>query len=50
MKRRNKIVLVFTIVYWLLIAIGIALMSLAFSKVPIGSYGLRVNYFSPAVD
>jgi hypothetical protein len=50
MKRRDKIILIFSIVYWLLIFIGIALMALAFSKVPIGSYGLRVNYFSPNVD
>jgi hypothetical protein len=42
--------LIFSIIYWLLVTGGLILTGFAFSKVPIGSYGLRVHYFSSAVD
>lgn len=42
--------LIFSIVYWLVVISGIALMSVAFQKVPIGSYGLKANHFSPNID
>lgn len=29
---------------------GIALFSVSFQKVPVSSYGLRANYFSPTID
>lgn len=50
MKRLHKIILIFSIIYWILIAIGCVLTGLAFSKVPINYYGLRAYYFSSAVD
>lgn len=50
MKKLYKIVVAYSIIFWLLIAVGLALMGLALQKVPVGKYGLRVDYFSPAVD
>ncbi len=50
MNRVKKIILIFSIVYWILIAVGVILMAFAFQKVPIGSYGLRAHHFSSSVD
>lgn len=50
MIRRNKYILVFSIIYWLVAIVGIVLFSVSFQKVPIGSYGLKANYFSPTID
>lgn len=50
MIRRNKYILVFSILYWLVAITGIVLFSVSFQKVPIGYYGLKANYFNPNVD
>lgn len=50
MKKLNKIIIGFSVVFWLLIAIGLVLMGLALQTVPVGNYGLRIDYFSPVVD
>jgi hypothetical protein len=50
MNRVKKIMLIFSIVYWLLVAMGAILTGLAFEKVPIGYYGLRAYHFSSKVD
>lgn len=50
MIRRTKYLLVFSIIYWAIAIIGIALFSVSFQKVPIGYYGLKANYFNPNVD
>lgn len=50
MKRKHKMIIIFSVIYWLIISIGIVFMILAFGKVPLGSYGILVNYFSPEVD
>lgn len=42
--------LVFSIVYWLAVVVGIILFSLSFQRVPIGSYALRANSFSPEIS
>jgi hypothetical protein len=50
MQRRTKYLLVFSIIYWLIVFIGIALFSVSFQKVPVSHYGLRANYFNPTID
>lgn len=50
MIRRTKYLLVFSIVYWLVVIVGVILFSVSFQKVPIGSYGLKANFFNPDVD
>lgn len=50
MIRRNKYLLVFSIIYWLVVIIGVALFAVSFQKVPIGSFGLRANFFSPDIN
>jgi hypothetical protein len=49
MHKRNKVILGFSIVYWISVAIGIALFSVAFDTVPVGYYALKANYFSPNI-
>ena len=46
MKRKSKAYLIFSVVYWLLITMGLFLFGFSFDKVPINSYGLKRNYFS----
>jgi len=43
MNKINKAILIFTIVYWIVVFVGIALFSVAFKKVPIGYYGLKAS-------
>lgn len=50
MIRRHKYLLVYSIIFWLSVVVGIVLFSVSFQKVPIGMYGLRANYFSPTID
>lgn len=50
MKKVHKNMLIFSILYWLLAAMGLILTGFSMSKVPIGFYGLRVHYFSSQVD
>lgn len=50
MIRRNKYILVFSIIYWLIALIGVVLFSVSFQKVPIGYCGLKANYFSPKIE
>ena len=50
MIRRHKWLLRFSIIYWLIIILGVVLNALALKKVPIESYGLRTYFFSPNVD
>ena len=50
MNKQTKIIIIFSVIFWLLIAIGIIIMSFTFGQVPVGNYGLRIDYFSPAVD
>lgn len=50
MIRRNKWLLRFSIIYWLLILFGMLLNGLSLKKVPIETYGLRAYFFSPTVD
>jgi hypothetical protein len=50
MIRQTKYILVFSIIYWLIVIIGVILFSVSFQKVPIGSYGLKANYFNPTID
>lgn len=50
MQRRTKYLLVYSIIYWIIVIIGIALFSVSFQKVPISNYGLRANYFNPTID
>lgn len=50
MKKLHKIILIYSIIFWLLVAIGCILTGFAFEKVPVGFYGLKVHYFSSAVD
>lgn len=47
---RKKRILKFSIVYWLVVAFILTIFGLSFSKVPIGDYGLKANYFSPSID
>lgn len=50
MNLRKKWYLWFSIVYWVLIAIGLLLFALALEKVPINYYGLKRNYFNSQID
>jgi len=50
MIKRYKYILVFSIIYWLVVIIGVILFSVSFQKVPIGSFGLRANFFSPDIS
>lgn len=50
MIRRTKYLLVFSIIYWVIVIVGIILFSVSFQKVPIGSYGLKANYFNPDIN
>jgi len=50
MIRRHKWLLRFSIIYWLIIILGVVLNILALQKVPLESYGLRTYFFSPSVD
>jgi hypothetical protein len=50
MIRRTKYLLGFTIIYWLVVIIGVILFSVSFQKVPIGHYALKANYFSPDIS
>ena len=38
MQRRTKYLLVYSIIYWIIVIIGIALFSVSFQKVPISTY------------
>ncbi len=42
--------LAFTVVYSILVAMGVVLTGFSMEKVPIGYYGLKVHYFSSKVD
>jgi hypothetical protein len=50
MHKRNKIILGFSIAYWIVVAVGVALFSVAFENVPIGYYALKANYFAPNIE
>lgn len=50
MIRRNKWLLGFSIVYWLIIIMGAILNIFALRKVPLETYGLRAYSFSPNVS
>lgn len=50
MIRRNKWLLGFSLIYWLLIIMGVILNILSLKKVPLENYGLRAYFFSPNVD
>lgn len=50
MIRRNKYLLVFSIIYWLVVVAGVILFSVSFQRVPIGYYALRANSFSPDIS
>jgi len=50
MNRRNKWLLGFSIIYWVLVCIGITLFAVAFQKVPLENYGLKTYFFSPNVN
>ena len=50
MIRRHRWWLGFSIIYWLVVLLGVVLNSLALQKVPIEHYGLRAYFFSPTID
>lgn len=50
MIRRTKYLLVFSIIYWLIVVVGVILFSLSIQSVPIGYYALRANSFSPDIS
>jgi hypothetical protein len=50
MIKRNKWLLGFSIIYWILVIVGIVLFSVSFQKVPIETYGLKTYYFSPNIN
>lgn len=50
MIRRTKYLLVFSLIYWLVVIVGVVLFSVSFQKVPIGYYGLKANFFSPDIS
>ncbi|EFX61254.1 hypothetical protein DAPPUDRAFT_340344 [Daphnia pulex] len=50
MIRRTKFLLAFSIVYWLVVIVGVVLFSVSFQHVPIGSYGLKANFFKPDIS
>lgn len=50
MIRRTKYLLVFSIVYWLIVIVGVVLFSVSFQKVPVGYYALKANFFNPDID
>lgn len=50
MNRRNKCLLGFSIIYWVVVLIGIALFAASFQKVPLEHYGLKAYFFSPNVN
>lgn len=50
MNKQHKALLIFSIVFWLAIILAIILFALAFSKVPIGYYGLKADYFNPQIS
>jgi len=50
MNRRNKWLLGFSIIYWVLVIMGVVLFAVSFQKVPLENYGLKTYYFSPNVN
>lgn len=50
MNRVKKIMLIFSIIFWILVVMGCILTGFAFEKVPIGFYGLRAYHFSSDVE
>ena len=50
MNRRNKWLLGFSIIYWVIVLIGITLFAASFQKVPLENYGLKTYFFSPNVN
>ena len=50
MIRRHKWLLGFSIIFWLVVVVGIALNALALQKVPLGNFGLKTYFFSPNLE
>ena len=40
----------FSIIFWIVVIMGVILNAVSFQKVPLETYGLRAYYFSPSVD
>lgn len=50
MHPRRKAYLIFSIVYWLLVAAALALFGSAFDKVHVNHFALRRNYYNSQID
>ena len=50
MQKKNKVYLIFSIVYWLLVLTALLLFGFAFGKVHINKYGLLRNYYNSWIN
>lgn len=50
MNKKHKTYLVFSIIFWLLVLMGLLLFSYSLGKVHLNKYGLLRNYYSSWID